>query len=138
MKTDWLAVSICITSLYKLLEQKLNFKKCSEEFTQLLHDAKYHCVTVSTLDCQSSNAKYYDSMFKGKLTECVKNQICCIIQIKVKNIIIDLVPVQQQQNRFDCGVYAITFMVSLANKEDLTSISFDEKKMRDHLHDCYK
>ena len=48
------------------------------------------------------------------------------------------VRVQQQQNRFDCGAYAIAFMVSLINKKDLTSISFDEKKLRDHLYGCYK
>ena len=58
--------------------------------------------------------------------------------IQGKNIKIDIVPVQQQQNGFDCGVNAIAFMVSLVNKEDLASISFDEKKLRDHLYDCYK
>ena len=47
-------------------------------------------------------------------------------------------PVQQQQNGFDCGVYAIAFMVSFVNKEDLASISFDEKELGDHLYDCYK
>ena len=68
-------------------------------------------------------------MFKGKLTESVKNQICCITRFKGKNIKIDIVPIQQQQNGFDCGVYAIAFMVSLVNKEDLASISFDEKNI---------
>ena len=72
--------------------------------------------------------KYYDSIFK--LTESVKNQICCITRFKGENIKIDFVPVQQQQNGFDYGVYAIVFMVSLVNKEDLTSISFNEKSCR--------
>ena len=49
--------------------------------------------------------------------------------IQGKNIKIDIVPVQQQQNGFDCGVCAIAFMVSLVNKEDLASIFFDEKKI---------
>ena len=65
-----------------LLGQKIKFKVCSEEFTQLLHDGKHHWVTISTLDCQPGEFKYYDSMFKGKLTESVKNQICCIIRFK--------------------------------------------------------
>ena len=68
----------------------------------------------------------------------MKNEICCITQFKRKNIKIDAVPVQQQQNGSDCGVYAIAFMASLVNKEDLTSISFDEKNLRDPLYDCYK
>ena len=54
-----------------------------------------------------------------------------------ENSKIDIVPVQQQ-NGFGCGVYAIPFMVFLVNNEDITSISFDEKKLRDHLYDCYK
>ena len=36
------------------------------------------------------------------------------------------------------GIHGIAFMVSLANKEDLTSISFDEKKLQNHLYHCYK
>ena len=54
------------------------------------------------------------------------------------NIKIDVVLVQQQQNGFDCGIYVIAFMVSLVSKKDLTSISFDEERLRDHLYDCYK
>ena len=36
----------------------------------------------------------------------------------------DIVPVQQQQNGFDCRVYAITFIIFLVNKKDLLSIFF--------------
>ena len=97
-----------------LLGQNLNFKECSEEFIQLLHDRRHHWVTIGTLDYQPGEVKYYDSMFKGKLTESVKNQIYCITRYKGKNIKIDVMPVQQQQNGFDCGVYAIGIMVSLA------------------------
>ena len=58
--------------------------------------------------------------------------------IQGENIKIDIVPVQQQQNGFDCGVNAIAFMVSLVNKEDLASISIDEKTLWDHLYDSFK
>ena len=68
----------------------------------------------------------------------MKNQICCITQFKGENIKIDIVPVQQQQNWFDCGVYAMAFKLSFVNKEDLANISFDEKKLGDHSYDCYK
>ena len=121
-----------------LLGQKLNFKECSEEFIQLLHDGRHHWVTISTLDYQTGEVKHNDFMFEGKLTESVKNQICCITRFKEKKLKIDVVPVQQQQNVFDCGVYANAFMVSLVNKKDLTSISFNEKKLQDHLYDCWK
>ena len=107
-----------------LLGQKLNLREYSEEFIQLLHDGKHHWVTIITLDCQPGEVKYNNSKFKGKLTESVKNQICCITRFKGKNIKIDIVPVQKQQNGFQCGVYAIAFTTFLIKKEDLTSISF--------------
>ena len=47
-------------------------------------------------------------------------------RFKWENVKIDIVPIQQQQNGFDCGVYPIAFMVPLVNKEDLASISFDK------------
>ena len=96
---------------------------------QLLHDGRHHWVTISTLGCQPGEVKYYDSMLKGKLTESVKNQTCCITRFKGKKIKIDVVLVQQQQNGFDYGAYTIAFMTSLVNKKELTSISFDEKKL---------
>ena len=64
-------------------------------------------------------------MFKGKSIKSVKYQMLHYM-VQEKNIKIYVVLVQQQQNGFDCGVYAITFMVSFVNKKDLTSISFDE------------
>ena len=75
-----------------LLRQKLNFKKCSEEFIQLLHDGRDHWVAISTLDCQPGEVKYYDSMFKGKLSESVKNQICCIHGSRGKILKLTLCP----------------------------------------------
>ena len=75
-----------------LLRQNLNFKGFSEEFIQLLHDERHHWVTISTLDCRHGEIKYYDSMFKSKLTESVKNQICLITRFKRKNIKIDVLP----------------------------------------------
>ena len=65
-----------------------------------------------------------------KLTEYVRSQICCIARFKGGNIKIDFVPVQQQQNGFDCGVYVIAFMVSLVNKEYLTSYLLMKKVAR--------
>ena len=110
-----------------LLGQKLNFREYSKEFIQLLLDGKHHWVRIITLDCQPGEVNYYNSKFKGKLTKSVKNEICCITRFKGENIKIDIVPVQQQQNGFQCGAYAIEFTVFLIKKEDLTSISFYEK-----------
>ena len=68
----------------------------------------------------------------------MKNPICFITRVKGKNVKIHVVPVQQQQTGFECGVYALAFMVSFVNKKDFTSISFNEKNLRDHLYDCCK
>lgn len=69
-------------------------------------------------------------MFEGKLTESVKNQICCTTWFKEGNIKIDVVPVRQQENRFECGVYAIVLMTFVVNEEILQAYLFMRKKLR--------
>ena len=81
---------------------------------KLLHDGGLYWVTISTLDCQRDKVKYHDFMFKGKLIESVKNQICCITRLKDKNIKIDVV-----SNGFSCSAYVITFMAFIVNKKVL-------------------
>jgi len=51
-------------------------------------------------------------------------------------ISLDYVPVQQQINGSDCGVFSIAFATCLAFAVDLSHVAFDVSKMRSHLQDC--
>ena len=44
---------------------------------------------------------------------------------------------QRQEGSTDCGLFAIAVMASLAHKEDPSSITYDQNKMRKHLLECF-
>ena len=54
-----------------LLGQRLSFKVARNPFIQILHDERCHWVTVSTFGCDPGEINYYDSLFKGKITDSV-------------------------------------------------------------------
>ena len=53
-------------------------------------------------------------------------------------IAIKSVPVQQQQDGSDCGIFAIAFATCLVTGHSPGDFTFDIPKMRPHLLDCLK
>ena len=51
---------------------------------------------------------------------------------------LQFVPVQQQTNDSDCGVFAVAFAVSLALGRNPKHVTFDTPRMRPHLAACLK
>ena len=75
-----------------------------------------------------------DSLFTGMLTRKMKQQICNIVMCKKDKMKIIVLPVEQQSNGIDCGVYAIAFITSILHgKLDFSLINYDEMKMRSHM-----
>ena len=54
-----------------------------------------------------------NSLFKGKVSVHIKNQICFIMNSKEREIKIKVTGVQQQTNCIDCGLYAVAFITYL-------------------------
>ena len=117
-----------------LLGQRLSFKVARNPFIQILHDERCHWVTVSTFGCDPGEINYYDSLFKGKITDSVKKQICNLLHLKEKKIKVHVMSVQQQKNNTACGIYAIAFAYFIANNTDPSIVSLDETKLRKHLY----
>ena len=109
-----------------LLGQRLSFKVARNPFIQILHDGRCHWVTVSTFGCDPGEINYYDSLFKGKITNSVKKQICNFS--KEKKVKVYVMSVQQQKNNTDCGIYRIAFAYFIANNADPSIVSLDETK----------
>ena len=75
-----------------------------------------------------------DSLFKGKVSVHIKNQICFIMNSKEREIKVKVAGVQQQTNCIDCGLYAVAFIKYLFhNKEYPFAAKFNQSKMRYHL-----
>ena len=120
-----------------LLGKSLSFKVARNPFIQILHDGRCHWVTVSTFGCDPGEIDCYDSLFKGKITDSVKKQICNLLRSKEKKTKVHFMPVQQQKNNADCGIYVIAFAYFITNNTDPSIISLDETILRKNLYFCF-
>ena len=91
-----------------------------------------------TNDCSTVNV--YDSLFAA-LDEKSNDLILKIFQNRnssdKKAITIVMKHFQRQEGSVDCGLFAITVMASLAHREDPSTVTYDQKRMRKHLIDCF-
>ena len=88
-------------------------------FIQVLFDGKLHWVTISTIGSACNNTvKYYDSLVEIKIKPMLAKQITNVIQTQEEHISTEIMPVQQQANSVDCGLYALAFAVSLLHGRD--------------------
>lgn len=117
--------------------RKLYFKsiKPGVPFAQILHDEQnHHWVAISSYGCNEGEICYMDSLFKGRIANEVKQQICTIMKCKLPAITVKVVSVQQQNNGIDCGLFALAFtQCVLEGKKDVASDFFDDVQMRSHL-----
>ena len=118
-----------------ILGAKLSFSIYrSKPFLQILHNDNFHWIAVSTYECKPGEIYYMDSLFRGRIADKVKQQICSIMHSSTPSLKIKVLPVQQQTNGVDCGIYAVAFMLYYAmHKRYPTEASFDQSLMRHHL-----
>ena len=84
-------------------------------FVQVIN--KSHWIAVSSMNCQQSTIKVYDS-FHGYLPEDTKKLIADIMQSPCPKIEAQYIDVQKQKGQSDCGLFAIAFATSLAHLQD--------------------
>lgn len=82
------------------------------EFIQVLNSANQHWITVSTVGCEYSHVKVYDSMYSDVPTS-TREQICALLASSKSCIHLDFVNVQLQPNCCDCGLFALAFCTTL-------------------------
>ena len=51
---------------------------------------------------------------------------------------INIVPVQQQENGNDCGVFSIAFTSCIVYSKNPSTVQFDVPQIRPHLSRCLK
>ena len=54
------------------------------------------------------------------------------------SLIVNEMSVQQQENSYDCGLFAIAFAFHLAQGDEPSALNFDCKKLRQHLVECFE
>lgn len=70
------------------------------------------------------------------MTDSTVLQIAKLVNTHSQFIEVEILPVQQQKNTTDCAVFAIAFAIEICIGTDLTTIAFEQNKMRNHLLDC--
>ncbi len=75
-----------------------------------------------------------DSLFSGRLSDKVKQQICAIMHSSMSELKVQVISVQQQKNGVDCCVFALAFITYIMQTERYPkAVVFDQRKMRHHL-----
>ena len=113
-----------------------NFDVVSGEFVQILHTGSNHWVCISNIGCLPGKVHLYDSLFHDVISQEIEDQTNDLLGGNLVSL--EFVPVQQQTNDSDCGVFAIAFAVSLALGTDPMHVTFDIQRMRLHLAACLK
>ena len=112
-----------------------NFDVVSGEFIQILHTGNYHWVCVSSIGCLPGVVNLYDSLYHNIIEDEIEEQVKSLMGGDCfKDMTV--VPVQQQNNESDCGVFAAAFATCLVNYVPPETVQFDFPKMRQHLFNC--
>ena len=107
----------------------------SGEFIQILHTGNSHWVCVSSSGCLPGIVNLYDSLYHNIIEEEVEAQVVDLVgEEHLKGIAV--VPVQQQPNGNDCGVFASAFATCLVHYQTPETLQFDRSIMRQHLLEC--
>ena len=91
---------------------------------------------VCILIASNREVYYYDSVAPTHLANATILQIANIMHTNDSFIRVIRVPVQQQEGSKDCGLFAVAFAVAACMGRELSKVSFDQKKMRQHLVSC--
>ena len=120
-----------------VLGQNLSFDIQKAPFVQVLHDGDAHWLSISTFGCSVGEVFLLDSMFRGKVKNHIIRQICAIMHCTEDILTVRVVPVQQQTNTVDCGLYALAFVKHIADTGSNPSyVAFNGSLMRNHLLQC--
>lgn len=115
----------------------MNFNIEPDEFVQILHNGQGHWLTISTIGTSHPVVHVYDSMYPSAST-LVKAQIATILHTVYPTITLQFMDVQMQAGVYDCGLFAVAFLVSLALGKSPGQYHFHQDKMRQHLWRCFQ
>ena len=114
-----------------------NFNQANGEFIQILHTGDKHWVCVASVGCGDGTVNLYDSLYHGIIYSEVEDQVIHLVgQANFTGI--QVIPVQQQQNGSDCGVFAAAFATCSAYGIPPQTVQFDICKMRAHVYHSLK
>ena len=113
----------------------LSMEPQTHEFVQIVNVHNNHWIVLSTIACQPSSIKVYDSL-NGYLPRSIKTLVCNLLMTKEKFIKVIYCNVQYQVGKNDCGLFAIAFATSLCCGQDPANLRYNQVHLRPHLLKC--
>ena len=104
---------------------------------QILHTGRYHWVCISSVGCSNGIVNLYDSLYHNVISKEVEEQAINLVGTDSFSGL-NVVPIQQQRNGSDCGVFAAAFATALVHGVSPNLLEFDTTKLRNHLCACLK
>ena len=83
------------------------------EFVQVVIVNNNHWVALSTVGCQPSSIKMFDSL-GGRLPKRCLKLVADLMQSRERELTFEFVDVQEQKGASDCGLFALKFLTSIA------------------------
>ena len=104
-----------------------NFDQVCGDFVQILHTGGNHWVCASSIGCEKGVVNLYDSLFYDVILHDLQQQVENLVGEDFREI--NVVPIQQQSNGSDCGVFAIAFATNLVYTLDSNIPQFNILQM---------
>lgn len=104
---------------------------------QIHHDReRLHWVTSSY---SNGEVLLYDSSSTGTVSLSLQSQLTEIYKNVIKDnmLMVTIVPMQQQDGPFDCGLFSIAAAYYAALGRNIRTVSCDQSIMRSHLKQCF-
>ena len=105
----------------------------------MLQAESFHWICVANTQRNKTDNSYcqiYDSLTNGSVPLDVAKQIAAFSYCELAKIVAEVLPVQQQTDCVNCGLFAIAFATSLAHNENPVRRVYDTTKLRQHLVSC--
>ena len=113
-----------------------NFSIITSEFVQILHTGSFHWVCISPIGCLPGEVRLYNSIYHDTIEMEVHDQVENMTADSFTGI--TSVPVQQQRNGSDYGIFTIALAACLVYRHKPEDFTFDIARMRPHLLQCLK
>ena len=120
-----------------LLGPVRQFRRVGNPFVQILYTGNNHWVCISSVGSSDGIVNLYDSLYHNVISKEVEEQKINLVGTDSFSGL-NVVPIQQQRNGSDCGVFAAAFATALVHGVPPSLLEFDTKKLRNHLCGCLK
>ena len=107
------------------------------KFVQVIAVNQNHWVALSTVGCQPSTIRIYNSL-DGRLPKHCLKLVANLMQSREKSVTVEFVDVQEQKGANDCGLFALAYITSICNGQDPATFLYDQAAMRPHLQECFE